>query len=94
MVGTETYTVEGPDGETDAVELPEGLVDMMTEPGEQPANVVTDIIVQAFAQQAHMIAHHSEGETPDDIEAIEEKAAEIFEERFGQPLEEVLGHSH
>lgn len=94
MVGTETYTVESPNGETDTVELPEGLVDMLAESGENPSRVVTDIVLQAFAQQAHVIAHHSEGETPEDIKAIEEKAAELFEERFGQSLEEALGHSH
>lgn len=94
MVGTETYTVEGPDGEAEEVELPEGLVDLMMEPGEKQAQVVTDVIVQAFAQQAHVIAHHSEGETPEDVTAIEEKAAELFEERFGQSLEEAMGHSH
>jgi L-lactate utilization protein LutB len=94
MVGTETYTVEAPNGESDEVELPEGLVDMLAEEGENPSHVVTDVIVQAFAQQAHVIAHHTEGETPDDVAEIEEKAAEIFEERFGQSLEAAMGHSH
>jgi hypothetical protein len=94
MVGTETYTVEAPNGESDAVELPEGLVDMLAEEGENPSHVVTDVIVQAFAQQAHVIAHHTEGETPSDVAEIEEKAAELFEERFGQSLEEAMGHSH
>jgi hypothetical protein len=94
MVDTETYTVEAPNDESDAVELPEGLVDMLAEEGENPAHVVTDVIVQAFAQQAHVIAHHTEGETPADVKGIEEKAAELFEERFGQSLEEAMGHSH
>lgn len=94
MVNTETYTVEAPNGETDEVDLPAGLVDLLAEEGENPSHVVTDVIVQAFAQQAHVIAHHSEGETPPDIADIEAKAAELFEERFGQSLEEAMGHSH
>lgn len=94
MVGTETYTVESPSGETDDVELPEGLVDLLAEQGENPSAVVTDVVLQAFAQQAHVIAHHSEGDTPADVEAIEQKAGELYEARFGQSLEEALGHSH
>ncbi|QLG61677.1 DUF7545 family protein [Halorarum salinum] len=94
MVDTETYTVEGPDGDSDAVELPAGLVDMLAEQGEEPSHVVTDVILQAFAQQAHAIAHHSQGETPDDVEEINEKAEELFEERFGQSLQDAMGHSH
>ena len=94
MVGTETYTVEGPDGDSDTVDLPEGLVDMMTEQGEQPTQVISDVILQAFAQQAHAIAHHSQGDTPADVEEINEKAEELFEERFGQSLQDAMGHSH
>ena len=94
MADTETYTVEGPDGDTDTVELPAGLADMMAEPGEQPTRVVTDVILQAFAQQAHALAHHSQGETPADVDEINETAEELFEERFGQSLQEAMGHSH
>lgn len=94
MVDTETYTVKTPDGRTDEVELPEGLVDLMAQQGENPATVVTDVVMQAMAQQAHVIAHHSEGETPEDVAEIEETAAELFEERFGRSLEEAMGHSH
>ena len=94
MADTETYTVEGPNGDTDAVELPEGLVDLMAEPGENPTHVVTDVILQAFAQQAHALAHHSQGGTTEDVAEINETAEELFEERFGQSLEEAMGHSH
>ena len=94
MVGTETYVIESPGGETGEVELPEGLVDLMKESGENPSRVISDVIVQAFAQQAHVIAHHSEGETPEDVKEIEDRAAELFEQRFGQSLEEAMGHSH
>ncbi|WP_280536933.1 hypothetical protein [Halopenitus sp. POP-27] len=94
MAATETYTVTGPDGDEDTVELPAGLVDLMAEQGEQPTRVVTDVLVQVMAQQAHAFAHHAEGEVPEDIREINETAEELFEERFGQSLEDALGHSH
>jgi hypothetical protein len=47
-----------------------------------------------MAQQAHVIVHHSEGDVPEDIAEMNETAAELFEERFGQSLEDALGHSH
>ncbi|MFB6234814.1 MAG: hypothetical protein ABEH81_00185 [Halopenitus sp.] len=94
MADTETYTVTGPEGDEDTVELPAGLVDTMAEEGEDPTKVVTDVVLQALAQQAHMLVHHSEGEVPEDIEQMNETAAELFEDRFGVPLEEAIGHSH
>lgn len=94
MVDTETYTVEGPDGETADVELAAGLVDMLAQQGQRPPEVVNDLIVQSFAQQAHMIVHHTEGDAGEDVADIESTMAELFEERFGQSLEEALGHSH
>ena len=94
MGDTETYTVAGPDGDEEAFELPAGLVDVLSEQGEPSTRVVTDVIVQAMAQQAHVIAHHSEGEVPEEIAEMNETAAELFEDRFGQSLEEALGHSH
>jgi len=36
----------------------------------------------------------SEGDVPEDIAEMNETAAELFEERFGQSLEDALGHSH
>ncbi|WP_410765194.1 hypothetical protein [Haloferax sp. DFSO60] len=94
MVETETYTIEGPNGDTEDFELPEGLVDMFAEQGEEGTNVVADIVVQAMAQQAHVVAHHSEGGAPADIAEINEKMEELFEDRFGMSLADALGHSH
>lgn len=94
MVDTEIYTVTAPDGDEDSVELPEGLVDMLSEAGEEPSRVVTDVVAQMMAQQAHMLAHHDSGETSADIKAINETAEELFEERFGTTLAEALGHDH
>lgn len=94
MADTETYTVTGPNGEEDTVELPAGLVDTMAEQGENPAKVISDVVLQAMAQQAHMLAHHGEGAVPDDIEKMNETAEELFEDRFGTSLADALGHSH
>ena len=94
MGKTETYTITGPNGDEESFELPAGLVDILSEQGEQSTRVVSDVVVQAMAQQAHVIAHHSEGEVPEDIAEMNETAAELFEERFGQSLEDALGHSH
>lgn len=94
MAETETYTVTGPDGDEESFELPAGLVDLMSEQGETQTAVVTDVVVQAMAQQAHAIVHHSQGEVPEDIKRMNETAEELFEERFGQSLQDALGHSH
>jgi hypothetical protein len=94
MVDTETYTIEGPDGGTDELELPEGLVDTLAEQGEAPTTVVAEIGLLSFVQRSHAIVHHAEGEVPADLEAINEKAEALFEERFGMTFEEATGHSH
>ena len=94
MGKTETYTITGPNGDEESFELPAGLVDILSEQGEQSTRVVSDVVVQAMAQQAHVIAHHSEGEVPEDIAEMNETAEELFEERFGQSLQDALGHSH
>lgn len=94
MAETETYTVTGPDGEEDTVELPAGLVDTMAEQGENPTRVITDIVLQAMAQQAHAMVHHSEGQVPPDVQEMNDTVEDLFEERFGVPLSDALGHSH
>jgi hypothetical protein len=94
MVETETYTIEGPAGDVEEIELPAGLVDVFAEQGEDPTDVVGDLVVQAFAQQAHVVVHHSEGGAPEDLAELNETMEDIFEERFGVTLEEAMGHSH
>ncbi|ATW89427.1 hypothetical protein halTADL_2711 [Halohasta litchfieldiae] len=94
MVDTETYTIEGPSGDTDSVELPAGLVDTLAEQGEEPTQVISDIVVQALAQHSHALVHHSQGETPQDLVDINETMEELFEDRFGMPLADAMGHDH
>jgi hypothetical protein len=94
MAGTESYRIEGPEGDETELELPDGLVDVLSEQGERPTDVVVDVALQAFVQQAHMIVHHAEGEVPPDLVEINETAERLFEERFGRTVEEAFGHSH
>jgi hypothetical protein len=56
--------------------------------------VVGDLAMLGFVQQAHGIVHHSQGEVGEDLQAAEELAMDLFEERFGQSYAEVTGHSH
>ncbi len=91
---TETFTIEGPDGETETVSLPAGLADLFTDDGEDATVVAADFLVQAFAQQTHAVAHHSAGDTPDDLAAMNESMEDLFEERFGVSLAEAMGHDH
>jgi len=91
-VETTTVSIDTGD-DSDAVELPSGLVDVLAEQGQSPAEVVGDITLLSFAQRAHHIAHHGEGDDPE-LDAIEEKAMELFEERFGVTFGEATGHQH
>lgn len=94
MVETETYTIEGPRGDVEEIELPTGLVDVFAEQGEDATDVVGDILVQSFAQQAHVVVHHSEGDAPADLAELNDKMEELFEARFGVSLADAMGHSH
>lgn len=91
---TETYAIEGPEGDTASVELPAGLVDVLSETDEDPSEVVADVVLVEFAQRAHVITHHSEEDASREMQAINETAEELFEERFGRSLQDALGHEH
>jgi hypothetical protein len=94
MVEDETFRIEGPDGDVETISLPAGLADVFSEQGEDPTDVVADFVVQAFAQQAHVLVHHAEGDAPADLEELNARMEELFEERFGMALSEALGHQH
>jgi len=90
----ETITVSIDTGDdSDAVELPGGLVDVLAEQGQTEAEVVADITLLSFAQRAHHIAHHGEGDDPE-LDAIEAETMALFEERFGVTFGEATGHQH
>ncbi|GGM64671.1 hypothetical protein J2752_000388 [Halarchaeum rubridurum] len=89
-----TFSVDGPDG-SDEVEIPAGLVDLLSEEDDESmAQVVADIALMGFANRAHTLAHHGEGDASDELEAIEGATLDAFEERFGVTYGEATGHSH
>ncbi|MFB6071507.1 MAG: hypothetical protein ABEJ88_00905 [Halobacterium sp.] len=90
-----TFTIEDPDGNTDELTLPAELVDLFAEEDdESDAQIVGDIALMAFAQRAHSVVHHTEGEADEHLQAIEEATLDQFEQRFGQTFGEATGHQH
>lgn len=96
MTDTEsiTFSVEGPDGESDEITLPAGLVDLFAEEGDTRTEVVADIGLMAFVQRAHSVVHHSQGEPDEELQELEQAALDLFEERFGMTFGEATGHQH
>jgi hypothetical protein len=90
---TVTVTLES-DDERDQLEVPVGIVELLTEGEESTPTVVGDLAMLGIAQQAHGIVHHSEGEVGEELAEAEETTMELFEERFGQTYAEVTGHGH
>lgn len=94
MTDSLTVTVDI-DEETEEIELPADLVDLYREEAdESDAQIVGDMLVMAFSERAHAIAHHGEGGDEETIQAIEDDMMELFEERFGMTYAEATGHSH
>ena len=90
---TVTLTIESDEGD-DEVTLSRGLLEMLAEGEETPAEVVGDLAMFGCAQRVHMTVHHSEGEVEPELERIEEVTMELFEDRFGATYGEVTGHQH
>jgi len=90
---TITVTLESEDG-SDELEVPQTIVDLLSEERDDTTTVVGDLAMLGIAQQAHGIVHHGQGEVDDELEAAEELTMDLFEERFGQTYGEVTGHSH
>lgn len=93
MVDTVTVRVEV-DGEGDEIQLPVGLLERLSEPGEAAAEVVADVALLSFAGRAHALIHHTEGEPDEELSAIEADVMDRFEARFGVTYAEATGHSH
>jgi hypothetical protein len=94
MVETDTFTITGPDGDEDEVELPVGLIDVLAEQGDDRTEVVGDVVMMGFAERAHAIVHHSQGEVAEDVKELAEAAEDLFEKRFGISFAEATGHQH
>jgi len=94
MADTETFTIEGAEGETDSVELPPVMLELMRDGDESDAQIIADIVLQAFAQQAHARVHHAEGGVSNEVQTANDELEELFEERFGLSLSEAMGHQH
>lgn len=90
---TVLITIESPDGD-DEIELPAQLLELLAEGDESPAEVVGDLTLLSCAQRIHATVHHAEGEVSDELEALEARTLELFEERFGVSFAEATGHSH
>jgi hypothetical protein len=91
---TVTVRLETEDDGSDAIEVPQTIVEMLGEDDEDTTTVVGDLAMLGIAQQAHALVHHSHGETDPALEDAEELTMDLFEERFGQTYGEVTGHSH
>ena len=90
---TVTLTLEAAE-DSDGLEVPVVLVEMLSEDGETVPEIVGDLAMLSLAQQAHSVVHHSQGEIDPKMEAAEELTMELFEERFGRTYAEVTGHGH
>ena len=83
------------DGQGEEIDIPAGLVDLYREEEEETdEEIVADMLVMAFAERAHAIAHHGEGGDQERIQELETEMMEQFEERFGMTYGEATGHSH
>lgn len=91
----ETTTVSiDVDGSTDEFTVPVALAEALSEEDETAAEVVGDLALLGFAQQAHGLIHHGQGDVGEELEAAEEATLAEFEERFGRSFAEMTGHSH
>jgi hypothetical protein len=91
----ETVTVTlTSNGGSDEIEVPVAIADLLAEGDESVTTVVGDLALLGFAQQAHGIVHHSQGDVDEELQAAEQLTLDLFEERFGQSYAEVTGHSH
>lgn len=91
-VETITFSIES-DADEDEVTIPAGLVELLAEGDQPPAQVVGDIALLSFASRAHHLVHHGD-DVDEDVESEEARVMELFEERFGVTFGEATGHQH
>ncbi len=92
-VSTTTFSIESESGDSDDVTIPTGLVDLLAEGEQSPAETVGDITLLSFASRAHHLVHHGE-DADEELTAQEERIMDLFEERFGVTYAEATGHHH
>jgi hypothetical protein len=91
----DTVTVElSANDDTDAIDVPTTLIELLSEGDETAPEVVGDIAMLGIAQQAHGVVHHGHGDADEAVEAAESLAMDLFEERFGRSFGEMTGHDH
>lgn len=90
---TTTFSIESEAGDGDDVTIPSGLVDLLAEGEQSPAETVGDITLLSFASRAHHLVHHGE-DADAELQAQEELVMDLFEERFGVSYAEATGHHH
>jgi len=82
------------DEDSDELQAPAAVLDMLREGEETDAEIVGDIAMFGIAQRIHGAVHHAEGEIAPEVEAAESTTMDLFEERFGASYAEMTGHSH
>lgn len=88
------FTITDENGETATIDLPAGFTDIFVENDESGPDVLADILLLGATQQVHSLVHHSQGETPHEIEHLEQELLSEFEAHFGQSFGDMTGHSH
>lgn len=89
-----TFEIHAPDGTTDEVTVPDGVLDFLVEGEASHAEGFGDVALLAFAQHLHGAVHHGHGEVDDELQALEAATLACFEERFGTTFAEMTGHDH
>ena len=70
------------------------MLELMRDGDETDSKIIADIVLQAFAQQAHARVHHAEGGVADEVQDANDTLEDLFEERFGLSLADAMGHQH
>ena len=93
QVETVTVTIQSEADDVDEVTIPAGLVELLAEDEQSPAETIGDVVLLSFASRAHHVVHH-EGPEGEDFGPEEAEIMELFEERFGVTYAEATGHHH
>jgi hypothetical protein len=88
-----TITLESGD-DADELTVPVELLDMLREGEESDPEIVGDIAMFGFAQRIHGAVAHGQGEPSEELQDVESRTLDLFEERFGSSFAELTGHDH